>query len=226
MLQPQVGSPMRLRFGEFLLDADARQLLRRSEEVRLGPRSFALLELLMRTRPRALRKAEIQRHLWPGTAVGDGSLAFLVSELRAVLGDDARAPRFIRTVPAFGYAFCGEAREEGGAAPAATGVPRVVWEDLVVPLTEGENLLGRDPGARVRIDVTGVSRRHARIVLRAGEATIEDLGSKNGTFLGRRDTRVSGPVSLADGCPFRLGRVPLTYRRAPETASTATEPGP
>jgi len=217
---------MRLRFGEFLLDTDARQLLRGVEDLRLGPHTFGLLELVVRSRPRALRKAEIQRHLWPDTAVGDGSLAFLVSELRAVLGDDARAPRFIRTVPAFGYAFCGDAREEDATSPAMAGVPRVVWEDLVVPLIEGENVLGRDPGARVRIDVTGVSRRHALIRLRHGQATIEDLESKNGTFVGRRDARVSGPVALLDGCPFRLGRVLLAYRCAPETASTATEPGP
>jgi len=218
---------MRLRFGDLVLDPDARQLFRGSRELRLGPRSFDLLELLARSRPRALRKAEIQRHLWPDAAVGDGSLAFLVSELRALLGDDARRPRFIRTVPAFGYAFCGEVRKEVDAAHvAASGVPRVVWEDRVVPLAEGENVLGRDPEVTVRIDVTGVSRRHARIVLRDGEASIEDLGSKNGTFVGRRDARVSAATSLPDGCPFRLGRVLLTYRSAAETASTATEPGP
>ena len=216
---------MRLRFGEHVLDPDSRQLFRGAEEVRLGPRSFDLLDLLVRSRPRALRKAEIQRHLWPDTAVGDGSLAFLVSELRARLGDDARRPRYIRTVPAFGYAFCGEVTEDRNPA-AVGGVPRVAWEDRVVPLSEGENLLGRDPDARVRIDVTGVSRRHARIVLCGGEATLEDLGSKNGTFVGRRDDRVTGPVPLPDGSPFRLGRVLLTYRRAPETASTATAPGP
>ena len=187
-LQAAAGRVMRLRFGEFVLDPDARQLFRGSRELRLGPRSFDLLELLARSRPRALRKAEIQRHLWPDAAVGDGSLAFLVSELRALLGDDARRPRFIRTVPAFGYAFCGEVRQEVDAAHAtASGVPRIVWEDRVVPL--------------------------------AGE-------SKNGTFVGRRDARVSAPTSLPDGCPFRLGRVLLTYRSAAETASTATEPGP
>jgi DNA-binding winged helix-turn-helix (wHTH) protein len=218
---------MRLRFEQLVLDPDARQVFRGPRELRLGPRSFDLLELLVRSRPRALRKAEIQRRLWPDAAVGDGSLAFLVSELRALLGDDARRPRFIRTVPAFGYAFCGEVTEEEAPADAAAhGVPRVVWEDRVVPLAEGESVLGRDPGARVRIDVTGVSRRHARIVLRGGQATIEDLGSKNGTFVGRRDARVSAPVPLPDGCPFRLGRVLLTYRSAAETASTATEPGP
>jgi len=218
---------MRLLFGEFVLDPGARQLFRGLEELRLGPRSFDLLDLLVRSRPRALRKAEIQRRLWPDSAVGDGSLAFLVSELRALLGDDARHPRFIRTVPAFGYAFCGEVGEEAYAAhAAASGVPRVVWEERVVPLAEGENLLGRDPGVKVRIDVTGVSRRHARIVLRGSEATIEDLGSKNGTFLGRRDARVAGPLPLPDGSSFRLGRVLLTYRCAAETASTATEPGP
>jgi DNA-binding winged helix-turn-helix (wHTH) protein len=219
---------MRLRFGEHVLDPDSRQLFRGREEVRLGPRVFDLLEQLVRSRPRALRKAEIQRRLWPDTAVGDGSLAFLVSELRARLGDDARRPRYIRTVPAFGYAFCGEVTEAAAAATltASAGVPRVAWEDRVVPLAEGENLLGRDPDARVRIDVTGVSRRHARVVLRGGEATLEDLGSKNGTFVGRRDDRVTGPVPLPDGSPFRLGRVLLTYRCSPETTSTATAPGP
>jgi DNA-binding winged helix-turn-helix (wHTH) protein len=217
---------MRLRFGELVLDTDARQLFRDGQELRLGPRSFDLLDLLVRSRPRAVRKAEIQRRLWPDAAVGDGSLAFLVSELRALLGDDARAPRFVRTVPAFGYAFCGEAREEGRPLPDADGVPRVAWEDRVVPLCEGENLVGRDPAARVRIDVTGVSRRHARIVVRGARATIEDLGSKNGTFVGGRDERVAGPAPLPDGCPFRVGRVLLRYRSAPETASTATEPGP
>jgi DNA-binding winged helix-turn-helix (wHTH) protein len=110
---------MRLRFEQLVLDPDARQVFRGPRELRLGPRSFDLLELLVRSRPRALRKAEIQRRLWPDAAVGDGSLAFLVSELRALLGDDARRPRFIRTVPAFGYAFCGEVTEEEAPADAA-----------------------------------------------------------------------------------------------------------
>ena len=216
---------MRLCFGEFVLDLDARQLFRGAEELRLGPRAFDLLELLLRSRPRALRKAVIQRHLWPVTAVGDGSLAFLISELRTLLGDDARTPRLVRTVHGFGYAFCGEVDEVAPAA-AHESAPRVLWEEKVVPLLEGANLLGRAPDARVRIDVSGVSRHHARIVLRDGRATLEDAGSKNGTFVGREAARVEAPVPLLDRCPFRLGRVLLFYRCTPETASTATEPGP
>ena len=69
-LQAAAGRSMRLRFGDLVLDPDARQLFRGSRELRLGPRSFDLLELLARSRPRALRKAEIQRHLWPDAAVG------------------------------------------------------------------------------------------------------------------------------------------------------------
>ena len=57
-----------------------------------------------------------------------------------------------------------------------------------VTLEEGEHILGRDPDVEIFLDSPGVSRRHARITISAGRATIEDLGSKNGTFVG--DQRV------------------------------------
>ena len=90
--------------------------------------------------------------------------------------------------------------------------------------TTVHRVLGRDPDALVRIDVPGVSRRHARIVVRDGRAPLEDLGSKNGSTLGDLELSVAHPVPLADGARFRLGRVSLTYRRAPETGSTVTDP--
>ena len=70
----------------------------------------------------------------------------------------------------------------------------------------------------MRIDSPGVSRRHARIVIHEGQATLEDLGSKNGTFLGER--RLEAPAVLEDGDTFRLGRESFVFRRsAPEDAT-------
>ena len=71
----------------------------------------------------------------------------------------------MRTVYGFGYAFAGEAEAERTArGPPRRGVaPRVLWEKRVIPLVEGENVLGRDEDVTVRIDAPGVSRRHARI---------------------------------------------------------------
>jgi pSer/pThr/pTyr-binding forkhead associated (FHA) protein len=89
-------------------------------------------------------------------------------------------------------------------APEAGRGPRLVLDDREWLLREGENVLGREDGVTVRITVGGVSRRHARIVVRADQTTVEDLGSKNGTFCG--DDRISSPRALKDGDLIRLGR--------------------
>jgi DNA-binding winged helix-turn-helix (wHTH) protein len=217
---------LKVRFGGFLLDTDSRQLFRDGTEVHLQPKTFDLLELLARTRPKALSKQHIRGQLWPDTVVGEASLTVAVAELRAALGDDAKEPRFVRTVYGFGYAFAGEAEAEGEAgrpSRAAAVAPRVLWEKRVIPLVEGENVLGRDEGVTVRIDAPGVSRRHACIRVEGERITIEDLGSKNGTYVGEGESAIAGPTALADDARFRLGRVLLVFRSSPESGSTMTE---
>jgi DNA-binding winged helix-turn-helix (wHTH) protein len=212
---------VRLRFGEFVLDEDTHQLFRGNEEVRLGPKAYELVHLLARSHPRAIAKTRIHRHLWPDVSVGRGALTVLMAELRAALGDDAKQPRFLRTVFGYGYAFAGQVTEEDPrAADGPLGTPRVIWERRVIPLRDGENLVGRDDAAVVRIDVAGVSRRHARILVRRSLATLEDLGSTNGTFLGPGDTPVTTALPLSDGDSFRVGRVLLLFRNAIEGGPT------
>lgn len=132
----------------------------------------------------------------PDTHVGDGSLTVLVSELRSALGDGAREPRYIRTVQGFGYAFAAEATDvpPTSSGPGGGSLPRVVWGRRVLPLVEGDNVLGRDEDATIRIDDASVSRRHAVLRVRGDEATLEDLGSKNGTYL--REKRVEASARL------------------------------
>ena len=96
---------MQVSFGEFVLDLDSRELRRGAEPVRMSPKAFQLLEILVTNRPKALSKADLQDRLWPDTFVVEKNLANLVSEIRQALGDSPSAPGFIRTVPRYGYAF-------------------------------------------------------------------------------------------------------------------------
>jgi pSer/pThr/pTyr-binding forkhead associated (FHA) protein len=74
----------------------------------------------------------------------------------------------------------------------------------------GENIVGRDPKARVWLDSPSVSRRHARIVVTGDRVTIEDLGSKNGTRIG--NAKVKTLMPLSDGAQLRFGSIAATFR--------------
>jgi len=208
---------MRVTFGEFVLDRAARQLLRGGEERRLEPKAFELLELLVERRPGAVSKQEIRDRLWPDTFVSESSLTGLMAQLRQALDDDPRHPRFLRTVHGFGYSFLSGALEE----TRKVALPVVMWDEKSFPLSEGENVLGRDEGLAVTLDWPGVSRRHARIVVTGVRAVLEDLGSKNGTFLAEK--RLTDPVPLASGDTFRLGRLLLMFHVPAAGHSTRTE---
>ena len=204
-------------FGEFVLDTGTRELLRSGRPVHLSPKAYQLLMMLLEDRPRALSKEDLQRRLWPETFVVEANLANLVGEIREALGDDPRRPRYVRTVHRFGYAFQGA---EALESPSSGLVCRLIWKGGRATLSEGEHVLGRDPEASVVLRSSSVSRRHARILIAGERATLEDLGSKNGTFLA--DRRVESLVSLADGATLRLGTVGLTFRILRPASSTET----
>jgi DNA-binding winged helix-turn-helix (wHTH) protein len=214
---------MRVRFGECVLDSDTRQLLVRGEAVHLSPKAFQFLELLLESRPKALSKSEVHERLWPGTFVSDGTLASLLVEVRSAIGDSARKSRFVRTVHRFGYAFSGiaeELRASVSGAGSEKWIYRLIWGNREIALGPGENLLGRDESSIVFIDDALVSRRHARIVIDEAGAVLEDLGSKNGTYL--RGRRIEAPRKLADEDEVRIGPASMIFRVFKQTASTAT----
>ena len=70
------------------------------------------------------------------------------------------------------------------------------------------------------LDSSGVSRQHAAITIAGNEATLADVGSKNGTTL--NGTAVRAPVTLRDGDRLVIGIVPLTYRSSAAAPSTET----
>jgi hypothetical protein len=146
--------------------------------------------------------------------VSDAALTSLVKELRRVL------PRgVIRTVHAVGYAFDATPLTEA----QASGMHWLVGPTRRYALHDGVNIIGRERSADVRLEPTGVSRRHARITVTNDRAVIEDLGSTNGTVVGGRPA--SPPIELEDGDAIRAGDVELVYRRQSAAESTATIAG-
>jgi DNA-binding winged helix-turn-helix (wHTH) protein len=210
---------MRLSFGSWTLDADRRLLVRDGEPVSLSPKAFDLLKLLADHHERAFSKAELHQLLWPKTFVSDGSLTILVAEIREVLADDAERPRFVRTVRRFGYGFCAPVKRDSAEVDTALGRSGwLVWGHKSIALRAGETVLGRALDAHIRLDVPGISRRHARIVVEAGNVTVEDLGSQNGTYL--RGERIARRVALTDGDEIRFGPVSVVFRLMSPDSST------
>ena len=225
-LPPQVfskGSVVKIRFGRFLLDLDTRQLTQDGHAIHLAPKAFELLAALLLERPKVLSKAVLQHRLWPDTFVAEANLSNLVAEIRQALGDQSRAPEFIRTAHGFGYAFNGDAITLPDAAdlPADRLACWLDWGRHRFPLSAGEHVVGRDPDVGVRLDESTVSRRHARIVVTTDGAVLEDFGSKNGTFRG--DERVGAPVHLCDGDAIRIGSLLLTFHLRARAGSTKTQ---
>jgi len=214
---------MRLRLAEdCVLDLDRRQVFRGGRDVPLSPKAYELLTLLVDARPAAVAKEKLYHALWPDTFVVEANLPNLVAEIRAALGDSARAPRIIRTIHRFGYALVdatGAAGQVRAAEPPSCWLRGPSGDTLLAP---GENLVGRGPGIRVRIEDGGVSRRHARIMNDDEQTTVEDLGSKNGTFVSGE--RVSTRVRLRSGDRVSFGPVVMTYLEGPDFP-TQTVPG-
>ena len=219
---------MSLRFGLFTLDTDRRLLQRHEADVHLTPKAFDLLVLLVQEAPRVLRKAELHERLWPGTFVSDATLVGLIKEIRRQLDDRDATSRLVRTAFGVGYAFCGTVETTGmspGRRAAEIGGQSwwIVTGTRNIPLGEGEHLIGRDPASTVWLDVPGVSRRHARIVIDRQGASIEDLESKNGTRL--REQMVTAPSPLHDGDRIQVGPIVVVFHVSASGASTATVTG-
>ena len=216
---------MRVTFGACEFDSLRHELRCHGRPVALSTRAFQLLALLLDRRPEVIAKSELLERLWPGTFVSDASLHNLVTEVRAAIGDTPQASRLIRTVARCGYGFIGEVQESSAGSDVTSNRahlrPQLISKRREWSLSEGTNVIGRDPECAVMIDVPKVSRRHARIVVNGSEATIEDLGSKNGTYLNGR--RVSAIMRLDDGCRMRIGPVVVIYRDPRTLPSTMTQ---
>lgn len=117
MSQPP-ADPASVAFGDFQYEAGSRLLTRDGREVPLPPRSLTLLEALLSSGGRVVERGELLETVWSDACVEDDALSQAMSVLRQALGDDPRAPAYVRTIHGRGYRFLCPLREVG-KEPAA-----------------------------------------------------------------------------------------------------------
>jgi DNA-binding winged helix-turn-helix (wHTH) protein len=211
-------------FGRFEFDPVTRRVRCEGADIHLTPKAFELLAALLDGAPRVVSKRELHARLWPGGAVADATLVALIKQLRAALDDRDRAAPLIRTVHRVGYALELPLVRREPAMPSVAARWLTVGQRRL-SLATGENIVGRDEAASVRLDDPMVSRRHARILVSGSGALIEDLGSKNGTFVDGQPI-AAGSMPLRNGIQLAFGTVLVVYGESGNGMPTVTHVGP
>ena len=180
---------MALQFGDFTLDESRRQVMRGDQPLHLSPKAFQLLSILIERSPQAIAKTDLQERLWPETFVTEGNLAGLVAELRQALGDDAKEPRFIRTLYGFGYSFAASTAETSAAADRPrqvrwghmTALALIATVGIVALLSLRSSPV--QTGAPIRsiavlpFDASGTDRADEHLAPRSGRASVVVLAA-------------------------------------------------
>jgi len=199
---------MRVAFFDFEFDSRLRHLTRNGAIVGLTPKAALLLEALIASAPGPVSRETLYERLWQDVSVEQGNLHNLISELRAALGDDQHS--IIATVHRKGYAFTAPLTRDA-AARLEIGADSLA-------LDHGENIIGRE-----LLGTPDVSRSHARIDVDGARVWIEDLGSKNGTFV--NGERIRDRVALKEGDQIVFGRTLAQLRMIDAAAPTMTITG-
>ena len=204
-----------------VVDAGARLVRRDGSDIQLAPKAFELLLILVGNQPNAVTHEQLHAALWPGVHVSETSLAALVTQLRKALGDTSGDGRVIRTLHRVGYAFIGDAVVAGqrlGERDAGLPIDLARRVDSDVP----RRRIGDRPRSRLRgSDRCGLGVAPARpAAVTGGEASLEDLGSKNGTWVDGE--RIHGAVPLTDGTTFRARIRAVRFELAAHEPPTKT----
>jgi Tol biopolymer transport system component/DNA-binding winged helix-turn-helix (wHTH) protein len=100
------------RFDGFEIDRANRQFLREGEPVSLAAKAFDLLVTLVENRGRLVEKDELFENVWHGQIVEESNLTVYISQIRKALGESRKEPKYIETIPGYGYRFIGELEED------------------------------------------------------------------------------------------------------------------
>jgi len=209
--------------GDWLVEPTLGTISCEGARVRLEPKVMEVLLCLSMRAGELVSKRELTDCVWQVEFISDNRLTRAIADLRQALGDDAGMPRYVETIPTRGYRLAADVTGLSIEAPGFDDASRFKLEtaDRSYSLKEGESVIGRGVEADVRIDSEWASRRHARIVVSGLGATIEDLGSKNGTFV--RGIPVEEVVQLHDGDEIGIGRGVTVLRFVTILGTTRTE---
>jgi TolB-like protein/Tfp pilus assembly protein PilF len=130
-------------FEDFRIEVDKRLLFRQGKPVRLTPKAFDTLLLLVERKGEVISKDDLMRAVWPDTAVEENNLNQNISTLRRVLGENRGENRYIATVPGQGYRFV--------PAVESSGFRQLTTEPVTVAVLPFANL-SSDPDSEFFAD--------------------------------------------------------------------------
>ncbi len=219
--QNRTGCPFMV--GDWLVEPDLGSISREGTRVRLEPKVMDVLQCLSMRAGELITKRELTDCVWQVEFISDNRLTRAIADLRRALGDDASTPQYVETIPTRGYRLVVEVSPSPSGDLVHETASRFKLEgaDRSFTLKEGENVIGRGTDVDIRIDSEWASRRHAKIVVHGQQATVEDLGSKNGTYV--RGTRVDEEMELTDGDEIGVGRGVVLLRFVVSLGTTRTE---
>lgn len=134
----------------------------------------------------------------------------VVNAVRRDMFAGARSNRLVATPRSVGATATRPAKVKKGRAAHQLVVTAGQLAGTKLTLGESQITIGRAEDSTLVITDDYASARHARLIPRAGQWFIEDLGSTNGTYLGRSKVNIPTPVPL--GVPIRIGRTSLELR--------------
>lgn len=207
-------------FGPYRLDPEEGALWREREIVSVRPKCFDLLLYLIQHHGKLITKETLLADVWKDVVVSESALSRTVAELRDILQDNAEAPQFIETIKRRGYKFIGKVAEIGKEAFAPRSRVSLVHRGTEFPLDDGSHLIGRGRDVAIVLHGAAISRHHARISVQGKTILLQDLGSRNGTFV--NGIRVTGPQALRPGDRIEIGGETLVV--SSPTAETIPPP--
>jgi TolB-like protein/DNA-binding winged helix-turn-helix (wHTH) protein len=146
----------RYRFDDLEIDLDSFRLSKAGANVAIEPKALNLLIFLVENRGRLLTRREVISAVWGNAFVTDHVLNRAIGQLRKLLPDDPKEPRYIETVPTLGYRFIGNLELEEPAASNESKLPSAP-ETAEVPSTDGVRSLEVSPDSPPQISL--VKRR-------------------------------------------------------------------
>jgi DNA-binding winged helix-turn-helix (wHTH) protein len=221
-----MGGTLRRSFhlGDWMVEPTLDRISRDGREVRLRPRAMDVLTVLALASGKLVSKRDLMDEVWRTEFVGEHALTQVIAELRAALGDNARSPSFIENIPRRGYRLVADVMPVADSSASTRGATmpfKLETDTGNRPLPQGSTVIGRTEEADICIDKTEVSRCHAMITVQGITAIIEDLGSKNGTYVNGR--QIDGPTTLNNGDEIWIGRSVARLRFLIEGEPTKTE---
>lgn len=215
---------MPFRLGEWFVEPKLNRISRKEISIRLEHRVMAVLMCLVARAGELVTRRELVDCVWEKGFVSDNTITHAVTELRKALEDDARDPQVIETIHGKGYRLIARVAFERSPSFMNVTTPFpffAVLQDAEIPLHEGANLIGRGPDVVINIPSMKASRHHARINVIGGNASIEDLDSKNGTFL--NGARINQKLPLNSGDLIGIGSFAETIRIVDAFGGVTTE---